>query len=393
MIELLAPAGNLEKLKIAILYGANAVYIGGKKFSLRARASNFDLEDIKAACSFAREHQAKIYVTMNIVPHNEDFEGLESYLQDLEAAGVTGIIVTSPHYALVAKKVAPKLELHLSTQFSASNSDTLELIKSFGFTRAVLAREVSLKQMALIKEKTDIDLEVFVHGGMCASYSGRCMLSNHMTNRDANRGGCAHSCRWNYRIKGIDSPLFTMNSKDLVGIRSLPKMIDLGIKSLKIEGRMKSIYYIATVVRTYRKLIDEYYKYGKIEDFEVYELEIAKAENRLTASGFLERFPGLEEQLFDSSISSPTKEFLGVALDYDEKTQIATLEQRNFFQVNDEVEFFGPNLENTKFKITEIYDEDMLALEAARHPLQIIKMRLPFAVSYPDMFRMINDKK
>lgn len=396
MIELLAPAGNLEKLKIAILYGADAVYIGGKKFSLRARASNFELEDIKEACDFAHEHRAKVYVTLNIVPHNEDLEGLADYLRTLAAYGVDGIIVTSPHYASVTREVAPQLELHLSTQFSASNSPTIELARSFGFKRVVLAREVSLKQIALIREHTNLDLEVFIHGGMCASYSGRCMLSNHLTNRDANRGGCAHSCRWNYRLyaEGMlqhqEDQFFNMGSKDLMAIQNVPKLIDLGVKSLKIEGRMKSMYYIATVVRCYRMLIDEYQLSGRIADFAYYLEEIGKAENRLTGSGFLEHLPGREEQLFASPAEAAAKEFLGMVLAYDPESQIATVEQRNFFTVNTEVEFFGPHLANTKFIITEMYDEEMRPLEVARHAMEILKIRVPFPLHYPDMFRKVD---
>ncbi len=390
MIELLAPAGNLEKLKIAILYGADAVYIGGKKFSLRARASNFDLDDIREACIFARKHQAKVYVTMNIVPHNEDLEGLEDYLKEIEAAGVDGIILSSPYYSKVAG-IAPKLELHLSTQFSASNSPTLNFFKKLGFKRAVLAREVSLKQIALIRENTDLDLEVFIHGGMCTSYSGRCMLSNHLTSRDANRGGCAHSCRWNYSLyqegKIIHpNEFFKMGSKDLLGLKAIPKLIDLGVKSLKIEGRMKSIYYIATVVRVYRKLIDEYLKTGRVNDFQIYENEINKAENRLTSTGFLYHKPGVSEQLYDNS-ATPTNEFLGFVLEYDEKNKIATVEQRNYFKVGTGVEFFGPKLSNTAFTITEIFDEKMEPLEIARHARQILKFKVPFRLNPFDMFR------
>ncbi|HHZ11559.1 MAG TPA: U32 family peptidase, partial [Acholeplasmataceae bacterium] len=260
MIELLAPAGNLEKLKIAVLYGADAVYIGGKKFSLRARASNFTIPDIRAGAAFCHEHGAKVYVTVNIVPHGEDFAGLSEYLRDLENAGVDGIIVTSMDYARVAKEVAPKLELHLSTQFSASNSAALNFFKELGFQRAVLAREVGLREIAEIRKHTDIDLEVFIHGGMCVAYSGRCMLSNHMTDRDANRGGCAHSCRWLYSLRkdGLEiSDRFRIGPKDLEALRAVPELMRLGVKALKIEGRMKSVHYIATVVRAYRMLIDE----------------------------------------------------------------------------------------------------------------------------------------
>lgn len=392
MIELLAPAGDLEKLKIAILYGADAVYFGGKKFSLRARASNFTLEDIREACLFAHEHKAKVYVTMNIVPHGEDLEGLPSYLQELEARGVDGIILTSPYFAKIAKVYSPKIELHLSTQFSAANSETLNFFKELGFSRAVLAREVGLEDIALIKKHTDIDLEVFIHGGMCTSFSGRCMLSNHLTNRDANRGGCAHSCRWNYRLYQGEEKIaddFKMGSKDLMGLKAIPKLIDLGVKSLKIEGRMKSVYYIATVVRVYRMLIDEYLEKGEIKDYKFYEEEINKAENRAAATGFLYHLPGPEAQLYDAS-SLPTNEFLGIVLDYDEKDGIATVEERNYFASGTEVEFFGPKLANTRFKITEMFDEKMQPLDVARHAREIVKLKVPFKLDRYDMFRKAN---
>lgn len=393
MIELLAPAGNLEKLKIAILYGADAVYIGGKQFSLRARASNFGIKEIKEGCDFAKVHGAKVYVTMNIVPHPEDFKGLEKYVLDLVEAGVDGVIVSSMAYSEIIKKIAPTIEIHLSTQFSASNSDTLELMEEFGFHRAVLAREVSLAQIEEIRKKTNIDLEVFIHGGMCVAYSGRCMLSNHMTNRDANRGGCAHSCRWNYslykddELQHKDGEYLNMGSKDLMSIKAITKMIDLGVKSLKVEGRMKSIYYIATVIRCYRMLIDEYNSTGKIEDYDFYINEIQKAENRLAATGFLHHKVGVEEQLYNVRSETPTKEFLGIVLDYDEESKIATIEQRNYFKVNDEVEFFGPDLQNSNFVIKKMYDEAMEELDTARHPLQKIKIELPFKVNQFDMIR------
>lgn len=396
MIELLAPAGNLEKLKIAILYGADAVYIGGKKFSLRARASNFDIDDIRAGCAFAKEHQAKIYVTMNIVPHDEDFLGIEEYLLELVDAGVSGIIVSSLAYAKIAKKVAPTLELHLSTQFSASNSATLNYFKELGFSRAVLAREVGLAKIEAISKKTDIELEVFIHGGMCVSYSGRCMLSNHLTNRDANRGGCAHSCRWNYSLyenntlQHSEDEYFNMGSKDLMSIQAIPKLVDLGVKSLKIEGRMKSIYYIATVVRTYRMIIDEYLATGEIKILDFYQEELVKAENRLTSTGFLFNTPGVKEQLYNVRSETPTKEFVGIVVDYDEVTKIATIEQRNYFEVGDELEFFGPHLNNTKIVVNEMFDESMENLDVARHPLQLIKIKIDFKLTPSDMIRKTN---
>lgn len=393
-VELLAPAGNLEKLKIAYLYGADAVYVGGKKFSLRARASNFSYEDIKEAARFANNLGKKLYITMNIVPHNSDLVDLISYLQFLESVNVTGIIISSLYIGSVAKKYAPKLEIHLSTQASVSNHQAIKFYEDFGFKRVVLAREVNLDEIKSIIDNCKAEVEVFIHGGMCVSYSGRCMLSNYMTNRDANRGGCAHSCRWNFDLldngKKINNRYFNMGSKDLNAYKQIFSLIEFGVSSLKIEGRMKSLFYIACIVRTYRKIIDDYYRYnGDITkiNFDYYNNEILKAENRLTSVGFLKGTVTKKEQLYNVRTENPTKDFLGIVLDYDDESKIVTLEQRNYFKVGDKVEFFGPNLENTSFVIDEMTDENGLELEVARHPLQIIKFKVPFRLSKNDMMR------
>jgi len=394
-IELLAPAGSIEKLKIAILYGADAVYIGGKKFSLRARANNFTLENIKEACEFAKEHNAKIYVTMNVIPHEDDFEGLEEYLQYLESVGVSAIITSSMHIIKTCLKVAPKLEVHLSTQLSTINSLSCKFYQDLGVKRVVLGREVSIEKMKLIKENTNISLEAFIHGGMCTSISGKCMLSNHMVNRDANRGGCAHSCRWNYDLYDNDQKInresyFHMGSKDLCAVKVIKDMMDIGIDSLKIEGRMKSDYYIATIVRTYRQLIDDISN-NELKEYEYYFKEIAKAENRLSSTGFLLNDPTINEQLYDRD-ERPTKEFVGIVLDYNKKTKKCILEQRNYFTINDELEFFGPNLQNTKYIVKEIRDIDGNILDAARHPKQIIELDVDFEVHRNDMIRLVINK-
>jgi len=395
-VELLAPAGDLEKLKIAVLYGADAVYMGGKKFSLRARASNFTLKDIKEGCRFAHRHGAKVYVTMNIIPHEEDFTGVKQYLKSLERAKVDGIIVSSMSVAELSKEVTPSLDLHISTQLSSTNSSAVNEYQRMGFSRVVLAREVLPEDMEKIVRNTDCELEVFIHGGMCVSYSGRCMLSNHLTNRDANRGGCAHSCRWNYDLyrngEIINDKLqfFTIGSKDLVGLKHIFRLISLGIKSLKIEGRMKSLYYIATVVRCYRLLIDDYNKTGGDEsliDWDFYLQEIAKAENRLSSTGFLAGKPTIDEQLYHSESEMPTKDFLGIVLKYDGRSKIATIEQRNYFSLGDVVEFFGPQLANTKMQISMMMNENKEPLEIARYPLQIVKIKVPFKLSPFDMMR------
>lgn len=390
-VELLAPAGNLEKLKIAIMYGADAVYIGGKKFSLRARASNFEIEDIVKGCQFAKEHNAKVYVTMNIIPHNEDFDGLDEYLYELERAGVNGIIVSSLFIANRAKEITPKIERHISTQLSTTNSLAIKAYQELGFSRVVLSRETLPNDMKNIIKNSPLEIEVFIHGGMCVSYSGRCMLSNHLTLRDANRGGCAHSCRWNYDLylgkKKINKKeFFNIGSKDLVGVSSIADLISMGVKSLKIEGRMKSLYYIASVVKVYRKIIDDYYN-GKPIDENYYCNEIAKAENRLTSTGFLKGKPTINEQLYNVRSENPTKDFLGIVLDYDEDTSYATIEQRNYFSKDDLLEFFGPNVGDNKLKVEKIFDENMVELDVARHPLEIIKIKVPFKVNKYDMVR------
>ncbi|MDR4969225.1 MAG: peptidase U32 family protein, partial [Acholeplasmataceae bacterium] len=352
MVELLAPAGDLEKLKIALMYGADAVFIGGQNFSLRARASNFTLDDILDATTFAHERNKKVYVTTNIIPHNEDMDGLIEYLKALEQRNVDAIISASPFIIDMAIKHT-SLEVHLSTQQSASNAESVNFWHQKGIKRIVLARELDKHQIRKLKKKTDADLEVFIHGGMCMSYSGRCSLSNNMTDRDANRGGCAHSCRWNYdlTVKGesVSDLSFSMSSKDLEALEQIPHLIDSGVSSLKIEGRMKSLHYIATVVSTYRKLIDEYEKAHEIKNFKPYMIDLQKAENRLASHGYLEGLPGVEQQLYNQRSEQPTQLFIGLVQDYDEKTQIATIEQRNYFENGTEVEVFSPNGEIKTF--------------------------------------------
>ena len=390
--ELLAPAGDLEKLKVAILYGADAVFIGGQKFSLRSRASNFTLEDIKEACDFAHKHNAKIHVTCNIVMHNIDTDGLVEYLKDLEACGVDCIIASSI-YILKMVLLHTKMEAHVSTQSSTSNDLAVDFYKSIGCQRVVLARELSLEEIEIVKNSTDIDIEVFIHGGMCVSISGRCMLSNNMTNRDANRGGCAHSCRWCYDL--IDDGIilnpkgdyFAMSSKDLCALKAIPKLMDLNINSFKIEGRMKSLHYIATVVNTYRKLIDEYELTNEIKDFSIYENMINKAENRLTSTGFLFGDPTINEQLYDLNLTVPTKEFVGIVKSYDEKEKMVYVEQRNYFVPHSTIEVFTPN-DTFVIKIDEIYDLDGNILDAARHPKQNIKFKCDIKLNPYDLLRL-----
>ena len=390
--ELLAPAGDLERLKVAILYGADAVFIGGEKFSLRSRASNFTLDDIKEGCDFAHKHNAKIHVTCNIVMHNKDTQDLVEYLKSLEACGVDCIIASSL-YILRMVKEHTKMEAHVSTQQTTSNQEAVNFYTKFGCDRVVLAREMSIDEIEVIKKSSKIDLEVFIHGGMCVSYSGRCMMSNNMTNRDANRGGCAHSCRWCYdlidnnEVKNPKGDYFAMSSKDLCAIRAIPKLMDLGINSFKIEGRMKSLHYIATVVNSYRRIIDEYESTGKVLNYEVYEEAIRKAENRLTSTGFLFNLPSVNEQLYDLNLSVPTKDFVGIVEYYDKENKMLYVEQRNYFLPNTTLEVFTPT-KTFKINVGEIYDELENSLDAARHPKQRIHFKCDYELNPYDLLRL-----
>ncbi|KUP07277.1 protease [Bacillus coahuilensis m2-6] len=397
--ELLAPAGNLEKLKIAVRYGADAVFIGGQEYGLRSNADNFTQEEMKEGVEFAKKYKARIYVTTNIFAHNENIAGLEEYLRGLEEAGVAGIIVADPLIIETCKKVAPQLEIHLSTQQSLSNWKAVQFWKEEGLERVVLARETSADEIQEMKEKVDIEIEAFIHGAMCIAYSGRCVLSNHMTARDSNRGGCCQSCRWDYDLFELnqseeqalfssqDAP-FAMSPKDLKLVESIPKMIELGIDSLKIEGRMKSIHYVATVVSVYRKVIDAYC--ADPENFKIkreWLEELEKCANRDTASAFFEGVPGFEEQMYGVHGRKTTTEFIGLVLDYDQETAMVTLQQRNHFVPGDEVEFFGPEIKNFKVKIDKIWDEKGNELDAARHPLQIVKFKCDQPVYAFNMMR------
>lgn len=403
--ELLAPAGNLEKLKIAVHYGADAVFLGGQEYGLRSNADNFTMEEIKEGVEFANKYGAKIYVTTNIIAHDENIDGLDDYLRQLEATGATGIIVADPLIIETCKRVARKLEIHLSTQQSLSNWKAVEYWKNEGLERVVLARETGAEEMKLMKEKVDIEIEAFIHGAMCIAYSGRCTLSNHMTARDSNRGGCCQSCRWDYDLLTVDNDdldvvyegdnvvPFAMSPKDLKLIESIPQMIELGVDSLKIEGRMKSIHYIATVVSVYRKVIDAYC--ADPDNFKInpeWLIELDKCANRDTAPAFFEGVPGFEEQMFGHEQSKKTPfDFCGLVLDYDEDTQMATIQQRNNFKPGMEIEFFGPEIDNFTQIVDEIIDEEGNELDAARHPLQIVQIKVDHPVFKNNMMRKENN--
>ena len=394
-VELLAPAGDLEKLKIAILYGANAVFIGGQKFSLRARASNFSIEEIKEACDFAHKHNAKIHVTCNILPHEIDSTGVREYLNELEKAGVDAIICASP--LIIQEVLKTNIECHISTQESTLNNSMIKFWESLGVERVVLGRELDLNSIKELKKNCNVDIESFIHGGMCVSYSGRCMLSNNMTNRDANRGGCAHSCRWNYDLyidnKKInpDGDYFAMSSKDLCALPLLKEYIETGIDSFKIEGRMKSLHYIATIVKSYRQALDEYYKTGDIKNINQYIAQIEKAENRETSIGFLKGMTTTKEQLYDLFHENPEQNFVGIIVDYNENTQMAAVDVRNFFLKDSKLELFSPDREDYKFEINSILDKNGFPIEKANHPRDIVYIKCPVKCKPYDMLRLVNE--
>jgi len=379
-IELLAPAGNLEKVKWAFMYGADAVYCGGRNYSLRANADNLSIEEIKEACSYAHSLGKKVYVTVNIVFHNEDFEGLEEYLKSLYDVGVDAIIVSDPAVITIAKEVVPKLEIHISTQQNTLNYEVCKFWSDEGAKRVVLGRETSKKDMLSILNNSNIDIEIFIQGAMCVSYSGRCVLSNYFTNRDSNRGGCSQICRWNfdlfdeYKNKISSDEDFAITVKDLTLIPYIGELIDMGISSLKIEGRMRSVYYIATVLHVYRQVIDEYYKKGKIENIDKYNYEIFRCANRDSVPQFYLEKPGVNEQYYSGREEVSNKDFLGIVLDYDKENKEIILEQRNYFKVGDEITIFGPNIDDFDLKVEYIKDEKDCLIDVARHPKQIVKI-------------------
>ncbi len=394
-VELLAPSGSLDKLKIAFLYGADAVYIGGRNFSLRANATNFSIEEIFDACSYAHNINKKVYVTVNIIFHNDNIEGLVDYLKELEACKVDAIISSDPMIIDVIKENNINLKIHLSTQMSCANTEAALFFKDLGVERVVLARECSRENIKSIIDNAKIEVETFVHGAMCSSYSGRCVLSNYFTKRDANRGGCAQICRWTFDLcdknKNIieSDTKFTMSTKDLSMIDNLKDMIDIGITSLKIEGRMRSNYYIATVVSTYREAIDNYYNNTLTEEkIAYYKKVLNRVANRESISQFYNNFPGVEGQYFLGRQEISNQDFLGVVLDYDDDNHIVTLVQKNYFKPKDKVSMFGPSIETFDFEIPNIYDIDNNKLDVARHPEEIIKFKLDKKVYKDDIMRV-----
>lgn len=393
-IELLAPCGDLERLKWALLYGADAVYIGGAKYSLRANAKNFSLEEIKEGTKYAHNLGKKVYVTVNIVFHNEDIIGLKEYLVQLEEIGVDAIIFSDPLVLDMAKKYAPKLDLHLSTQASVFNKDAALYYKNLGVSRIVLARECSKNDIKDIINSVDVEIETFIHGAMCTNISGRCVLSNYFTNRDANRGGCCQVCRFNFDLydnnkeKISNEPNFSVAPKDLSLVNYIKDMMDIGISSFKLEGRMRSIYYVSTIVLTYRKLIDMYLSNSYDEKLVSDSIKILyRCANRDVAPQFFNKKPGANEQYYIGRKEDSNQDFLGIVLSYDSVKKEAIIEQRNYFKKDDLVTIFGPST-NISFKIEYVNDENNLQLEAARHPREIVKINCPFTVSKNDLMRI-----
>lgn len=394
-IELLSPAGNLEKLKIAFLYGADACYIGGRDFSLRANATNFSIEEIAYACTYAHYLGKKVYVTVNIVFHNEDVNNLKEYLIKLEECKVDAIIVSDPLVIDVVKNNNSNIPIHISTQISSLNYEDVLFWKNMGCERVVLGRETSKEEIKEIIDKTGIEIECFVHGAMCSSYSGRCVLSNYFTGRDANRGGCAQICRWTFPLYDKDKKLvesdteFTMSTKDLSLIRYIGDMIDIGITSLKVEGRMRSNYYIATVISTYREAIDAYYNNNLTESkIEYYSNILNRVANRESIAQFFNKFPKVDGQYYLGRQEVSNQDFLGIVLDYDVNTKTVSLIQKNYFKKGTKVEMFGPNINTFSFIIPDIYDEEGNLLEVANHPEQIIKFKLDKDVYKDDIMRI-----
>lgn len=394
--ELLAPAGNLEKLKVAIRYGADAVFVGGKEFSLRSGASNFTLDDIREGVEFAKKYGASIHVTCNIILHQDNLQGIEEYLKALDDVGVSAIIVADPYIMKVAKDLNLKLEVHVSTQLSTLNSKAIKFYQDLGMDRVVLGRETCFDDLKQILDKTDIDIEYFVHGAMCIHYSGRCMLSNYFSHRDANRGGCSQSCRWYYDIYDNDKKInedkipFSMSSKDMALINHLPELIELGVDSFKIEGRMKSLHYIATIVSTYRKLIDDYC--NDPDNFvldDKYYQEILKAANRSLCTGFFDNQADNSKQLYNQRDEHPTQEFCARVIDYDKNEQIVTIEQRNYFKVGDKIEFFSPKHDNIIITVNKIINEDNEEVMVANHPMEILKIPVEIELEKDDMGRKV----
>ena len=382
-VELLSPAGDLERLKVTMLYGADAVYIGGQQYSLRANANNASIEDLKEGCSFAHKLGKRVHLTLNIVFHNEDMDGVEQYIKDVVDAGIDAFIVSDPFIISYIKTNFPNVEVHLSTQNSTSNYETVNFFKNEGIDRVVLARELGKKDIKEIIDKTGVDIEVFIHGAMCTCFSGRCALSNYVTNRDANRGGCAQVCRFSF---GTDeSEEFTMALKDMNMAEYIGELIDIGVRSFKVEGRMRSLYYLATVIGTYRNIIDDYYNDCLTpEKMEIYQHRLDRVANRETSTHCFNKEPDYTDQYYTGRSEVSNQDYLGQVIEYNKETKLVKFYERNYFEVGDNIELFTPNGDHIEFKVEKLYNEDMESMDVARHPDDIYYLYLDTDIEIPE---------
>lgn len=390
--ELLIPAGNLENLEVAVLYGADAVYIGGQQFGLRAKAKNFSLEQMKEGIAFAHAHGVKVYVTANIIAHNDDIDGVYAYFEALKDMNADALIIADPGILSIAQEILPNMELHLSTQANNTNYKSVSFWHNLGVKRVVVARELSFREIKTISDRTPVtlDIEAFVHGAMCISYSGRCLLSNYMAGRDANKGACTHPCRWQYHLVEETRPneympvfendrgTYVYNSKDLCMLEYIPDLVEAGVYSFKIEGRMKTQLYVASVTRTYRQALDDYLenpdKYKA--NIPQYLEEIKKCTHRKFTTGFYFQKPDEEGQIYDSNTYIRSYKFIGKVVSYDADRQMVTLQQRYKFSVGDEIEFMDVQGDNYSVIVEAMWDEDGQPLESAPHPKQHIQFKL-----------------
>ena len=397
--ELLAPAGTMEKLQMALAYGADAAYLGGTQFGLRAFGGNFTNDEIRAAVQFAHGMGRSIYVTVNVFPHNDDLVALPDYLRFLAEAGVDAVLVADFGVFMCAREVAPALPVHISTQANNVNWRTVRAWQELGAARVVLARELSREEIREIRRQTDVELELFVHGAMCISYSGRCLLSSYFTGRDANRGGCAQSCRWKYALVEESRPgeyypiaedergTYIMSSKNLCLLPYLDEVVASGIDSLKIEGRMKSVHYVASVVKAYRMALDAACAGTPYEVREEWIEELGKVSHRAYTTGFFFGKTTEEDQIYGSSSYEQTSDFVGLVHSYDAESGLATVEQRNNMKLGQEIEIFQPRGASFRQELREMWDADGQPITAAPHPQQIVRIRMAQAVEPSSILR------
>ena len=400
--ELLVPARSLEVLKVAVIFGADAVYIGGEAFGLRAKAKNFSMEDMKAGIQFAHEHGVKVYVTANILAHNQDLEGVRSYFQELKEIRPDALIISDPGVFMIAKEVCPEIERHISTQANNTNYGTYQFWHQQGAKRVVSARELSLEELKEIRSRIseDMEIETFIHGAMCISYSGRCLLSNYLTGRDSNQGACTHPCRWKYSIMEESRPgeyfpvfenergTFIFNSKDLCMIEHIPDLIEAGIDSMKIEGRMKTALYVATVARTYRKAIDDYLKDPALYEKNMpwYQEQISNCTYRQFTTGFFYGKPTEEAQIYDNNTYIKEYTYLGIVGEQN-SDGCYCISQRNKFSVGETIEVMKPNGDNVEVTVKSIQDEEGNFMESAPHPQQTLYIDLGMELDAFDILR------